>query len=779
MHKNIFIIITSIFLFVSPVFGGSESIEDKPVGGIPIDDNTCFDRTLTISTVNLISAIQIKLDLSHTYRADLDITLTSPTGTAVNLTSDNGGSHSNLSVIFDDTAIDTITGDNSDHTLGTFLPRQPEGSLSDFNGENPQGNWTLEICDDAGIDTGTYNESTLIVNWLQDTDGDGVADINDLDDDNDGILDTQEVLPPISGYDAYWPMDDSFNDDTVNNYDLQGGSANFSTVSTVGIASASFNGVDEYLQYSDGTFLNQAIAAFTYTFWIKPTSLTGIQTLLDEGGKSNGLAIRLDGSSLKCMVSENNSPQVTETFFYQLDGAWHHVAVTYNSGDVILYLDGTASATLSTGFGTLRKHSGAHGFGVTNGKDVFNDGSNTHFYTGLMDDIFHYNVALTEADIKQMAHRSDDSDADGVNNIIDLDSDNDGIPDTVEAQTTGGYTAISSGTNVDANGIPNEVSPSGLTPVDSDSDGLLDFLDDDSDNDRVKDCNEGNANIVTNVLCPLTIVEGNGMSLAAGGSNNYTDVNGNVNDPTTDLVNYVGDTTEVAYREFDACGNFKWNLTSMQWKTISVPCTIDEGIDVVFASLGTYGDSGKWVMYEQTTTYTGKPANDFVSPMSATAQMLPGKGYWIITDHDASVQVDPTVLTTTLTSVSLPLAHAVTSPNFTQVHTFSGLPNSSSTDEQKVMLGNPYSTAFHVGDLFVSNNGGTNFYPLYDTSNTSFTNDTVYIYDDVGTSITNYVPKTAAGTPGFGDAINPGIGFWYRLVSGSTGNNQIDYPLAR
>ncbi|MCP4121949.1 MAG: hypothetical protein GY751_09375, partial [Bacteroidetes bacterium] len=113
-----------------------------------------------------------------------------------------------------------------------------------------------------------------------DTDGDGIDNDCDLDDDNDGILDTEEsicnVIVTPSGYDAYWPLDNSTNDISGNSHNLQAGSVTFSTDSRVGSHAASFNGTSEYLQYSDGTFLNQAITSFSFSFWIKPNDFTGI-----------------------------------------------------------------------------------------------------------------------------------------------------------------------------------------------------------------------------------------------------------------------------------------------------------------------------------------------------------------------------------------------------------------------------------------------------------------------------------------------------------------------
>ena len=104
-----------------------------------------------------------------------------------------------------------------------------------------------------------------------------------------------------------------------------------------------------------------------------------------------------------------------------------------------------------------------------------------------------------------------DTDGDGIANSLDLDSDNDGITDNVEAQTTVDYIAPSGiggtaafvDTNMDglddnydagviAGGPHTGV---GLTPVDTDSsladaDGIVDYLDTDSDNDGIDDAVE-------------------------------------------------------------------------------------------------------------------------------------------------------------------------------------------------------------------------------------------------------------------------------------------------
>lgn len=82
-----------------------------------------------------------------------------------------------------------------------------------------------------------------------------------------------------------------------------------------------------------------------------------------------------------------------------------------------------------------------------------------------------------------------DSDSDTHPDLLDLDSDNDGIPDTIEAQ---GKDDLSfSGTDSNHDGLDNAFEP-GLTPINSDNDSNPDYLDLDSDNDGIFDLLEAN-----------------------------------------------------------------------------------------------------------------------------------------------------------------------------------------------------------------------------------------------------------------------------------------------
>lgn len=111
----------------------------------------------------------------------------------------------------------------------------------------------------------------------------------------------------------------------------------------------------------------------------------------------------------------------------------------------------------------------------------------------------HYNLSETTSNRAAFMlgqNIETDSDADGNPNTLDLDSDNDGIPDSIEAQGKG----FKSFTGVDTNknGLDDAFEP-GLQPINSDIDGTssytgYDYLDLDSDNDGIFDVVEAGHN---------------------------------------------------------------------------------------------------------------------------------------------------------------------------------------------------------------------------------------------------------------------------------------------
>jgi subtilisin-like proprotein convertase family protein len=109
----------------------------------------------------------------------------------VELFTDVGGFHDNFhGTTLDDEASTPITSANAPFS-GTF---RPEGSLSDFDGEDPVGVWTLEIKDAAAADDGILNSWSLKITGREMstvTDGSGNYSFDELP---AGIYSIHEVL---------------------------------------------------------------------------------------------------------------------------------------------------------------------------------------------------------------------------------------------------------------------------------------------------------------------------------------------------------------------------------------------------------------------------------------------------------------------------------------------------------------------------------------------------------------------------------------------------------
>jgi subtilisin-like proprotein convertase family protein len=136
-----------------------------------IPDLGTNNSTITVTGITThIRQVAVSLHLTHSSLEDLDISLISPGGVTVDLSSDNGGTASdygsacadNERTRFEDGAASLITASSAPF-VGTFAP---EGSLSDFQGEvgsNVNGNWTLRVVDDSGGSVGTLRCWSLFI----------------------------------------------------------------------------------------------------------------------------------------------------------------------------------------------------------------------------------------------------------------------------------------------------------------------------------------------------------------------------------------------------------------------------------------------------------------------------------------------------------------------------------------------------------------------------------------------------------------------------------------
>ena len=155
-----------------------------------------------------------------------------------------------------------------------------------------------------------------------------------------------------------------------------------------------------------------------------------------------------------------------------------------------------------------------------------------------------------------------DTDGDGIPNHLDIDADDDGIPDNVEGQTTAGYIAPNdddAATYAANDGLNSAYLPEGIIPNNHDGEDTPDYIDLDSDNDTVPDNNEGNDfnfDGVPDQTYLGTDADGDGLDDGYEGSdiNDGFDVNDEIDDPANDLPDTDG-TEDVNYRDLDDDGD--------------------------------------------------------------------------------------------------------------------------------------------------------------------------------------------------------------------------------
>jgi subtilisin-like proprotein convertase family protein len=124
----------TLFQGVSP-----ETVDTFPAAGIaaPIPDNDSngITRNITNSMAGTLEEVELNINISHLFRGDIEVYLTSPSGTTGRMVRRNAGD----------------SGDNIDWWYTSNL----------FWGETASGSWTVRVADVSAGTTGTWNSASL------------------------------------------------------------------------------------------------------------------------------------------------------------------------------------------------------------------------------------------------------------------------------------------------------------------------------------------------------------------------------------------------------------------------------------------------------------------------------------------------------------------------------------------------------------------------------------------------------------------------------------------
>jgi uncharacterized repeat protein (TIGR01451 family) len=163
-------------LLIPPAFAQSAIPYSNTTGGA-IADNNCaaaarVTRVFNVPIGYIVADVNLGVLITHTYRSDLRIDLTSPAGTTVTIMTWTGNVQAgdNVNDLFDDEALGALTA----HVTGANDPLtptpppyshsfRPSSPLSAFDGQNAAGDWTMTVCDAVAADTGTFNHADLFI----------------------------------------------------------------------------------------------------------------------------------------------------------------------------------------------------------------------------------------------------------------------------------------------------------------------------------------------------------------------------------------------------------------------------------------------------------------------------------------------------------------------------------------------------------------------------------------------------------------------------------------
>ena len=131
---------------------------------------TNLQRTFEVSDNFTINDLDVGVNMEHTWRGDVQITLTSPSNTSVVIVAFSSDNYDGYDILLNDESGNALNDNNNDNNgapnYGADRSAAPSNPLSAFDGELATGTWTLTFCnDDQGAGSNgrilTFNNAQL------------------------------------------------------------------------------------------------------------------------------------------------------------------------------------------------------------------------------------------------------------------------------------------------------------------------------------------------------------------------------------------------------------------------------------------------------------------------------------------------------------------------------------------------------------------------------------------------------------------------------------------
>ncbi|MCH3885549.1 DUF642 domain-containing protein [Tenacibaculum aquimarinum] len=409
----------------------------------------------------------------------------------------------------------------------------------------------IERGDNVGTENISFiDASTTTTVCLNDSDLDGVADIDDLDDDNDGILDTDEGCTQLPA--SPFSLNSSLS--VVGDVDTPGRLVYEDTNGNqVILTAAGEDGTNNGLGVgpNDGTIINNTTTGQMF-FEVGGGDINDQPKLLIEAFSASGTPFDIASIAFGDVGNMDNST-ARDIVAADVPGTWSNLTSGSNTL-AVMQMTATGATPVSgitqTQINTFELNNfisqGAVSEAIlNNGDNSIQFGYNATFNPETPTNSF--NIIVDDAEASDSAGRNivaefrataisvtgvvcQDTDNDGIPDYLDLDSDGDGCPDALEANPTLNYSDLNSdgsinasvGSSTDTNpGVPNnspatdagtsqdptqqadECDPCNSTSTlftDNDNDNIGDACDLDNDNDGILDADEDATCGITNTI---------------------------------------------------------------------------------------------------------------------------------------------------------------------------------------------------------------------------------------------------------------------------------------